>query len=100
MATWIRVVDGLPQVTEVTPKNGKSFGLAEMNHFVGGYLEALQLANGSVMWLNEEGKLNELPFNEIANVIAHKESGIAPWDQIVGDVLIATRAESGDDEEE
>lgn len=100
MAFWIRVVDGVSVSTEVTPKNGKSFELGEMNQFVGGYLEALQLFDGRVMWLNEEGKLNGLPYNHEANFIAHQLAEIAPGDHIVGNVLIATRAETGDDEEE
>lgn len=97
MATWIRVLNGIQITENVTPKNGASFELRELNHFVGGYLEALQLDDGRVMWINEEGKLNGLPFNPVADAIAHAQTGIAPWDQIVGDVLIATRAEGGDE---
>lgn len=97
MALWIKA-NGASE--PVTPKNGKHFTLEELQHFVGGYIEALDLGNGSVMFLNEEGKLNELPYNLVADEIAHQRTGIAWSDGIVGDVLITTKAETRDDEEE
>jgi hypothetical protein len=33
---------------------------------VGGYIQAVTLAEGLVMWVNEEGKLNGLPHNPVA----------------------------------
>lgn len=97
MALWIKT-NGAPQT--VAPANGKHFTLEEMQTFVGGYIEALELNDGTVMYLNEEGKLNELPYNLVADQIAHQLTGIAWTDGIVGDVLIATRAETGDEEDE
>lgn len=96
MAQWIKT-DGV--VEEVFPAN-KHFTLPDLQRFVGGYIECLYLSDGAVMYINEDGKRDELPFNKIADEIAHKQTGIAPWDPVVGDVLIATRAETGDDEEE
>lgn len=102
MATWIKVEGGLVISTTVTPANGRSFTLKEMQRYVGGYIEPLPLRDGRILWLNEEGKLDELPYNPVADQIAHEGTGIAWNDGIVGDVLIATREESGenDDEEE
>lgn len=97
MATFIRH-SALGSET-VKPK-GETFTLAEMQGYVEGYLEALQLSDGRVMWLNEEGKLDGLPFNPEANVIAHELTGIADWDMIVGNVLIATLEETEGDEDE
>ena len=97
MALWIKA-KAAPQT--VTPANGKHFTLTELQTFVGGYIEALDLENGTIMYLNEEGKLNELPYNPVADQIAHQCTGIAWNDGIVGDVLVATRAETGDDEDE
>jgi|SRR5215472_2682371 len=95
MANWIRTTGA---TETVTPKDGKSFRLEELQRFVGGCVEALQLNDGTVMWLNEDGKQERLPLNETADLIAHEQSGIAWHDRIVGDVLIATRAETGDDQ--
>ena len=97
MALWIKA-NGV--ALTVSPRNGKHFILAELQRYVGGYIEALDLQNGSIMWLNEEGKLNGLPYNLVADFIAHQHTGIATDDHVVGDVLIATTAETGDDEEE
>lgn len=97
MATWIRADESQ---SEVTPANGKVFTLAEMQRFVGGHIEALPMRNGKIMWINEEGKLKQLPPNLLADHIAHRQTGIALWDQIVGDVLIATVAETEGEEEE
>lgn len=106
MAVWIQVAkaedaESCIQVTQhVAPANGKHFTLAEMQGFVGGYIEALPLHDGRVMWLNEEGKLIGLPYNAVADLMAHQLSGIGQWDDIRGNVLIATPAETGDGEEE
>lgn len=104
MAIWIQVAkaeESCIQVTQhVAPANGKAFTLEEMQGFVGGYIEALPLRDGRVMWLNEEGKLIGLPYNAVADLMAHQLSGIAMWDDIRGNVLIASPEESGDGEEE
>ena len=39
---------------------------------VGGYFEAITLAPDLVMWVNEEGRMKELPFNQAATSIAMK----------------------------
>jgi hypothetical protein len=70
------------ELTEVSPANGKKFGLDELQKFVGGYIEILSLG-ALVMVVNEEGKLNGLPVNLNATDIWGK-------DVIVGDVLICS----------
>jgi hypothetical protein len=61
---------------------------------VDGYLQALDLAGiagleegQAVMWLNEEGKLNGLPVNNLATALT-RHIGLAPNDLIVGNVII------------
>ena len=59
--------------------------LEEMQKFVGGYVQALELKNGHTMYVNEEGKLNDLPYNHMATAF-----WVASWDfyePIVGNVL-------------
>lgn len=96
MAKWIKTTGA---TLEVAPK-GEIFTLEELQGFVGGFIEAVPLSDGTVMWLNEEGKLNGLPVNVKADGIAHRMSGIALWDRVVGDVLIASLEETEEDEEE
>lgn len=98
MAVYIKAATN--DMVEVKPANGKRFTLEELQKFVGGYIEALGLHDGRVMWLNEEGKLDGLPLNAIATDMARRLSFLMPDDYILGDVLIATPAESGDEEEE
>lgn len=97
MATLIKASTGAAET--VAPANGKAFTLAELQGFVGGFIELLRLADGRLMWINEDGKRLELPSNPVADHLARK-AGIAPWDWVVGDVLIATPEESGDGDEE
>ena len=86
-------------VASVTPKNGKAFTLQEMQEFVGGYIEALRLDDGRILWLNEDGKRLNLNYNPWADFIAHERGpGIAPNDHVVGNVIITTREEAGEDE--
>lgn len=55
---------------------------------VGGFIEAIALRDAT-MYVNEEGKLNGLPVNSNANVIARAfGSRISYDDLIVGDVII------------
>jgi hypothetical protein len=51
-------------------------------------LQIVILNDGSALILDEEGKLKNLSFNEIATNLAHENNGIYPSDYIVGDVLV------------
>lgn len=76
---------------EVQPENGTDFSLKECQTIVGGHLEMVPLADGRVMILNEEGKLDDLPVNLAATALYLEER--AGYDEIVGDVLVCTNDE-------
>lgn len=72
----------------VEPINGTDFSLEELRDIVGGHIEVLtDLTGENYMVLNEEGKIEGLPYNVFATMIARKHFGIGN-DVIVGDVLI------------
>lgn len=73
------------------PKANGKFSLEEIQAAVGGYIERVCLSEGKQMFLNEEGKLNNLPFNQKATVLTR---GILAYDDfIVGDVIIVEKGE-------
>lgn len=80
MAAQIIKIDG--SIVDVEPKNGTDFSLAELKEVVGGYIELTYTKNGRYMVVNEEGKLQRLPYNAVATGM-HKYG-----DTIVGDVLV------------
>lgn len=83
MATLLKA-DGTRQ--EVWPGSGEAFTLEEMQAYVGGLISILDVGEG-IMVLNDEGKLEGLPFNRQATRIARPY--LFPFDSgIVGDVLI------------
>jgi hypothetical protein len=88
MAKLIKV-DG--SETILRPK-GSHFTLEELQTFVGGYVQMIQLSNGEEMYLNKEGKLENLPINRRATTLG-KVCGIAADDCIVGDVIILNSQE-------
>jgi hypothetical protein len=53
---------------------------------VGGYLEIVRLSPTMIMWTNEEGKLDGLPYNHRATAIWNYYFGAT--DIIVGDVIL------------
>ena len=81
-AEWYKA-DGT--ILEVVPANSHDFVLDELQGFVGGYIEIIQLNESQIMVLNEEGKLKRLPMNENATLLA-LHAGF--YDTIVGDVLV------------
>jgi len=90
-------VSGEP--TWVTPNNGATFDLDELQAFVGGYIEFVTLdEEGLFLCINEEGKLHGLPRNPLAT--AYVAPYLRDGDCIVGPALLLTRKESGDEEEE
>lgn len=66
MGKWIKVGDN---GEEVTPADGKQFTLEELQKYVGGYIERIELGNNLAMYVNEEGALKKLPINNIATWI-------------------------------
>jgi hypothetical protein len=99
MAMWITAVSD--QFIEVEPDNGSAFTVQELQEFVGGYIEIVRgprFANGpTFIVINEDGK-RTLPRNGFATYLYHLGGG--PFDDwIVGDVLVCSRAELGEDDE-
>lgn len=54
---------------EVTPNNGTSFTLDEMQAFVGGLIEPVYLDDGLTILVNEEGLLNGMEMNVRASML-------------------------------
>ena len=76
---------------EVHPAKGDQFTLAELQGYVGGYIEIIPIGDGKSMVLNEDGKALELPINLAA--CAKTMGLIALDDEVVGDVLIVNDSE-------
>lgn len=55
MASMLYQTDGFTKV--VRPANGKHWTLAELQGFVGGYIEVLRTVDGGYMVINEHGKV-------------------------------------------
>lgn len=79
---------------ETRPKNGEVFELDELQRIVGGYIEVVQVgvyADGCItaleMYVNEEGKLKNLPVNNLATMLYQNIR--ATEDVIVGTVLVS-----------
>lgn len=79
---------------KVSPAHGKTFTLEELQEYVGGYIEALYLRNDKIMFVDEDGKLKNYPINQKATDIAQGQTWIAPWDMIVGTVIITDKNET------
>ena len=77
---------------KVTPANGKMFTLQELQQFVGGFIERVDMHNGNAMYINEDGKQLALKFNAAATSIL-KKLGCMPTDYIVGDAVILSYSE-------
>lgn len=71
----------------VSPGNGTTWSLSELQGFVGGYIELVGLpaSRSQIMVVNEEGLLCGLPMNHAASAEAMRP--------IVGDVLICDTKE-------
>jgi hypothetical protein len=87
-ATFIPV-DG--KIRKVTPANGKTFNVQELQSFVGGYIEIIPTAAkvSAMMVINERGKLEKLPVNVIASSVWSEVVGEA--DYIAGPALLCHR---------
>ena len=62
--------------------------LAEMQAYVGGYVELVRVEGVGLGWLNEEGKIEGLALNSIGTLIAWATAAIYPSDCIVGPLMI------------
>jgi hypothetical protein len=78
--------------TPVEPANGKGFTLAEVQRLCGGYVQLVDLGEGMIMLLDEDGKTKPAPLvNERATQLARPY--LFSDDYIVGDVLVCTARE-------
>ena len=66
--SYLVSVDG--SVTENPPINGKEFELEEVQKYVDGYIQIVQLNDRQIMIVNENGKIEGLRYNVIATGIA------------------------------
>lgn len=71
----------------ITPANGKHFSLRELQGFIGGYIERIEMNNGCAMYVDEDGRLKRLQRNEEATKALLK-SGILVSDYIRGNAVI------------
>lgn len=65
MATLIRATG--EQIT-VKPASGGKFTLEELQGFVSGFIERIDLENGKAMYINEDGKALQMKRNIAATV--------------------------------
>jgi len=67
--------------------------LEALQSAVGGWIEAVDLAEDLTMWVNEEGKINGLELNSIATALFDKyfENN---FDVIVGDIVLTGGTDS------
>ena len=72
---------------DVQPENGSDFSLGELQNIVGGLVEMIPYGTNELMVLNEEGKLIDLPVNNVATDL------VCGMDVIVGDVLLCKGTE-------
>lgn len=89
MATLLKTTG--EQVT-VSPANGKKFTLEELQGFVSGYIERIDLENGKAMYINEDGKALQLESN-FAATLSLKRRGCLDSDYIAGDAVILDYSE-------
>ena len=62
-------------------------GLQALQSAVGGWVQAIDLANDLTIWVNEEGKLIGLPHNQTAQKLWDKTFWVGS-DFVVGDVVL------------
>ena len=87
------------EIVPITPANGAAFTLAELQGFVGGYIEIVRAPplNGQPFRyvINEDGKRLNLPDNALAT-LGYWYAGGSVADWIVGNVVAATFEELGE----
>lgn len=84
MATLLKS-DGTKQ--EIQPKNGTDFKLEELQTYVDGYIDIVNLQNGEILVINDDGK-DRYQTNEAATKLALENGAIFNWDWIDGDVVL------------
>jgi hypothetical protein len=80
--------------TEVV--NFGSDSLSVLQKAVGGWVQAIDLNNNLTLWVNEEGKLEDLPHNALAQHFFDLRFGTGA-DIIVGDAVLTGGTDSNGD---
>lgn len=75
------------EITELSPRNGATFELDEVQKAVEGYIEVVRLTDEQIMIVNEEGKFDK-KYNAFATAIAHLHRAIPILDYICGNAVI------------
>ena len=74
------------EAEDYTPKNGKTFGLTEMQEIVGGYVEPIRLNDGRMIIVDEDGKSKDKAVNIPATNILRRDHFTT--DYIVGTAIV------------
>ena len=74
------------EAEDYTPKNGKTFGLTEMQEIIGGYVEPIRLNDGRMIIVDEDGKSKGKAVNIPATNILRRDHFTT--DYIVGTAII------------
>ena len=74
------------EAEDYTPKNGKTFGLTEMQEIVGGYVEPIRLNDGRMIIVDEDGKSKNKAVNIPATNILRRDHYTT--DYIVGTAIV------------
>jgi hypothetical protein len=87
MTKQVVVIKSNGEVSAEQVENSNEYDF--LSNAVAGWIQAVDLAEdleGLTLWVNEEGKLNGLPYNQKATYLWEKSYGFT--DVIVGDVVI------------
>lgn len=79
------------KISEVKQKNGKTFSARELQDYVGGYFELVQLLCDVIMVCDEEGLLKKNYTN--INALQYAQLLGYQYDYLVGDVLFVNKNE-------
>ena len=74
------------EAEDYTPKNGKTFGLTEMQEIIGGYVEPIRLNDGRMIIVDEDGKSKDKAVNIPATNILRRDHYTT--DYIVGTAIV------------
>lgn len=85
-------VDGSRRPVE--PASPPSFTLEELQGLVSGYIELVSLGDGSLLVINEEGKLQGFAYNEQAT--ARARGYLFAGDYIAGPAVVVSEQELGE----
>jgi hypothetical protein len=77
-------------ITDVEPVNGSDFKIGELyTHTKSTIVQMIDMPDGRLMWMDEEGKLNGKEPNPVATKLVEK--WLLPGDYIAGHALVCTK---------